>query len=95
MLLGGFKMNYIFENKEQVPEDYLPFVTPIKRVDNTIIFETLTADKKIGILKQKLLSTDYQAIKFAECQISAEEYEPIKKQRQEWRDKINELEKLL
>lgn len=94
MLLGGFKMNYIFENNEQVPEDYIPFVTPKKIVDNTIIFENLTQDKKISILKQKLLSTDYQAIKFAEGQISAEEYEPIKKQRQEWRDEINELEKL-
>lgn len=87
-------MNYIFENNEQVPEDYIPFVTPKKIVDNTIIFENLTQDKKISILKQKLLSTDYQAIKFAEGQISAEEYEPIKKQRQEWRDEINELEKL-
>ena len=87
-------MNYIFENNEQVPEDYIPFVSPIKRVDNTIIFENLSIDKKIAILKQKLSSTDYHAIKFAEGQITAEEYEPIKKQRQDWRDEINELEKL-
>lgn len=87
-------MNYIFESNEQVPEDYLPFVTPIKRVDNTIIFETLTADKKIGILKQKLLSTDYQAIKFAEGELTAEEYKSIKAQRKAWRDEINYLEEL-
>ena len=87
-------MNYIFENNEQVPKDYIPFVAPIKRVGDTIIFENISIDKKIVILKQKLSSTDYKAIKFAEGQMSAEEYEPIKKQRQEWRDEINELEKL-
>ena len=88
-------MNYIFENNQQVPEDYIPFVSPIKRVGNTIIFKNLSIDRKIVILKQKLLSTDYQAIKFAEGQIRSEEYEPIKKQRQDWRDEINELEKLI
>ena len=84
-------MNYIYENSEQVPEDYIPFVSPIKRVGDTIIIKNLTIDKKIVILKQKLLSTDYQAIKFAEGQISAEEYEPIKKQRQEWRKEVDTL----
>ena len=85
-------MNYIFENNEQVPEDCIPFVEPIKMVGTTIIVKNLTTDKKILILKQKLSSTDYQAIKFAEGQISSEEYEPIKKQRQEWRNEINKIE---
>lgn len=43
-------------------------------------------------LKQKLAETDYKAIKFAEGLISAEDYEPIKLQRQKWRDEINKLE---
>lgn len=43
-------------------------------------------------LKQNLLDTDYKAIKFAEGWITTEEYAPTKAQRQEWRDRINELE---
>lgn len=56
----------------------------------------ISEDKKIKIriaeLKQLLASTDYQAIKFAEGQLTKEEYEPIKLQRQEWRNEINSLE---
>ena len=47
---------------------------------------------RIYELKRKLSDTDYQAIKYAEGQISEEEYAPIKQQRQAWRDRINELE---
>ena len=47
---------------------------------------------KIDILKRKLRDTDYQAIKYAEGQISEEDYAPIKAQRQAWRDEINQLE---
>lgn len=43
----------------------------------------------------ELSSTDYKAIKYAEGLISAEEYEPIKAERQALRDRINELEKQL
>ena len=50
---------------------------------------------RIDELKQLLNGTDYQAIKFAEGLISAEDYAPIKSQRQAWRDEINELEKEL
>lgn len=46
----------------------------------------------IAELKEKLKNTDYQAIKFAEGLISAEDYEPIKLQRQKWRDEINKME---
>lgn len=51
-----------------------------------------TAEEQIAELKQKLSDTDYQAIKYAEGWITDEEYEPIKMQRQEWRDAINTLE---
>ena len=50
-------------------------------------------EEQIFELKQKLESSDYKAIKYAEGWISEEEYAPIKAERQALRDKINELEK--
>ena len=51
-----------------------------------------TAEQQILDLKQMLADTDYQAIKYAEGWITDEEYEPLKLQRQEWRDEINRLQ---
>lgn len=48
--------------------------------------------KEIAQLKNQLLATDYKAIKYAEGAISEEDYAPIKAQRQQWRNRINELE---
>ena len=48
---------------------------------------------RIKALKKLLDDTDYQAVKYAEGWLTAEEYEPIKMQRQAWRDEINQLEK--
>ncbi|MEG1663313.1 MAG: hypothetical protein RR338_04940 [Clostridia bacterium] len=48
--------------------------------------------QKISPLKTELQATDYKAIKFAEGQLSASDYEPIKQVRQALRDKINKLE---
>ena len=59
----------------------------ILRMNSEVSVET-----QINELKEKLRETDYQAIKYAEGLIREEDYEVIKKQRQEWRDKINELE---
>lgn len=47
---------------------------------------------KMETLKCKLAETDFQAIKYAEGVISAEDYAPIKKQREDWRKEYNELE---
>lgn len=47
---------------------------------------------EISICKEKLKATDYQAIKHSEGLISDEEYEPIKKQREDWRKQINEYQ---
>lgn len=55
-------------------------------------FELKNEMKQIEELKKNLSDTDYQAIKYAEGQITAEDYEPIKAQRQAWRDEINRLE---
>lgn len=51
-----------------------------------------TNEPIIAQLKQNLANTDYQAIKFAEGRMTAEEYAPIGEQRQQWRDEINRLE---
>lgn len=48
--------------------------------------------RSIGELKRNLRLTDYQAIKFAEGEMGAEEYAPIKEQRRQWRAEINALE---
>lgn len=50
------------------------------------------AQSEIFALKRKLTETDYKAIKYAEGEMTAYEYEPIKQKRREWRAKINELE---
>lgn len=54
--------------------------------------EKIRPEREIKELKQKLEDTDYKAIKYAEGHISEEEYAPIKAERQEWRNRINELE---
>lgn len=54
--------------------------------------EPPSPEEQIAELKANLDATDYQAIKYAEGWITAEDYAPIKAQRQAWRDRINELE---
>ena len=49
-------------------------------------------ERQIIALKNNLSNTDYKAIKYAEGQITEEDYAPIKAQRQSWRDEINRLE---
>lgn len=50
---------------------------------------------RIAELKSNLSATDYQAIKFAEGELLAEDYAEMKAQRAEWRKEINELEVVL
>ena len=47
---------------------------------------------RIAELKNLLFETDYKAIKYAEGELSAEDYEETKLQRRAWRAEINELE---
>ncbi len=49
-------------------------------------------ESEIAVKKQKLAATDYQAIKFAEGSLSADEYAEVKTQRETWRQEINTLE---
>ena len=55
-------------------------------------YENLPKENKIVYLKIKLADTDYQAIKYAEGELTEEEYAPIKEQRKTWRAEINRLE---
>ena len=64
-------------------EEYIPTEEEIAKQEKL---------NRINELKKLLSSTDYQAIKYAEGLITEEEYLPIKNQRQEWRNEINELE---
>jgi hypothetical protein len=50
---------------------------------------------EIQQLKKQLSDTDYKAIKYAEGQISEEEYASVRELRQSYRDRINELEAML
>ena len=47
---------------------------------------------RISELKTLLDESDYKAIKYAEGLIPESEYEPIKSERQRYRDEINRLE---
>ena len=50
---------------------------------------------EITQLKMNLADTDYVAIKIAEGAATADDYADVLAQRQEWRDRINALEKEL
>ena len=52
----------------------------------------MAVEARISELKSFLAATDYQAIKYAEGELTEEEYLPIKEQRASWRKEINELE---
>ena len=81
--------------KQEIPFKYGYNTVLVEDKINGIGFYRLEKTKElleIEALKQKLVDTDYQAIKFAEGQISQEEYTPIREERQIWRDRINELE---
>ena len=49
------------------------------------------AEQRIAELKQKLFDTDYRAIKFAEGELTEEEYAPYREERRAWRKEINSL----
>lgn len=66
---------------------YIPYT------ENELIYRN--AEQEITELKQFLFATDYQAIKYAEGVLSEEDYAAMKQQRQEWRQRINELELII
>lgn len=52
-------------------------------------------NREIFELKEELQRTDYKALKYAEGVLTDEEYQPTGIQRQAWRKRINELERLI
>lgn len=51
-----------------------------------------TKSEVSALLLAQLAETDYQAIKYAEEQLTAQQYAPMKLQRQEWRNEYNSLQ---
>jgi len=63
---------------------YIPYTeVELKKIEDS---------KTILELKQKLASTDYKAIKYAEGELVDEEYAETKAQRKQWREEINRLQ---
>ena len=82
---NGASWEYAEMPKEQSKQEQEPHIQS----------EQEKVQAQINGLKMQLAETDYRAIKYAEGYYTEEEYAPYKKQRQEWRDEINKLEKQL
>ena len=57
-----------------------------------VALQTTNPKEKIAYLKKLLSDTDYQAIKYAEGEMTAEEFAPVKENRAKWREEINRLQ---
>lgn len=86
------------ENDNELNKDELDYNIGYltKKAEGVFVYHYFTksqlAERKIPELKQKLADTDYKAIKYAEGELTEEEYAPIREQRRAWRQEINELE---
>ena len=80
-------INFILDEKEQLINVEIDTVSKQNR-QNIKNFQI-----QIRKFKKQLRATDYQAIKYAEGQLSKEEFLEMKTKRQGWRDEINNLEK--
>jgi len=60
--------------------------------ENKEIKEIKEILQKIAHLVSNLKSSDYQAIKFSEGELSEEKFAPVREQRRAWRAEINELQ---
>lgn len=91
------------ERKQPLPDKYSYYAVvdgkfTIRRrtptVEEVSRDKTQAINKEINELKKKLFDTDYKAIKYSEGWLTDEEYAEVKAQREEWRKRINELEKM-
>ena len=86
-------------NFEQYPDDSTEEgLIEVDNIDQWIYEHLPLKDKRYWRyrdLKKFLADTDYKVMKYIEGQITEEEYNSIKAQRQSWRDEINELEKYI
>ena len=77
-----------------------PYIAEHDEVEDILVYKPYTEQEikviennnRISELKQKLQETDYKAIKYAEGELSVEEYAETKAQRRAWREEINKLE---
>ena len=80
-----------------------PYIAEHDEVEDILVYKpfseqeikTIKNNNRIIELKQKLEDTDYKAIKYAEGELSVEEYAETKAQRRAWREEINKLEEEL
>ena len=94
---GGIDVEYVVDTParpEVVEHDeteeikvYIPYTDAELR--------KIAAEARIEELKRLLRASDYKAIKYAEGVLAAEEYAPVKAERQAYRNEINDLEKIL
>ena len=76
-----------------------PYIAEHDEVEDILVYKPYSEQEikiiknnnRISELKQKLEDTDYKAIKYAEGELSAEEYAETKAQRRVWREEINKL----
>ena len=80
-----------------------PYIAEHDEVEDILVYKpyseqeikVIKNNNRIAELKQKLQETDYKAIKYAEGELSVEEYAETKAQRRAWREEINKLEEEL
>ena len=80
-----------------------PYIAEHDEVEDILVYKpyseqeikVIKNNNRIAELKQKLQETDYKAIKYAEGELSEEEYAETKTQRRAWREEINKLEEEL
>ena len=80
-----------------------PYIAEHDEVEDILVYKpyseqeikVIKNNNRIAELKQKLQETDYKAIKYAEGELSSEEYAETKAQRRAWREEINKLEEEL
>ena len=82
-------ITYLIKEPDEKKRNNYELVT---EEENTLYRQKLKKKREIEVLKNQLAATDYQVMKYAEGWISAEDYAPIKAQRQSLRDQINALE---
>lgn len=86
----------ITEDMVEIDDNILKEIGKTKQFDkNGDIVDYFDVYGKIQELKQNLLNTDYLCLKYAEGELTEEEYATIKAQRKEWRAEINRLEEEL
>ena len=87
-------MTKYYLNNIEVSQEEARNLIPISITEERVDLREKNPQENIMELKQKLRETDCEAIKYAEGLMTYDEYLPIKKQREEYRKKINVYENM-